>query len=159
MLFNYCNTLLICKSSLQFDPRESIAFPDMSYLSNESAVIPPSFANVFPEQPAAQEPQEPQVASFAMKGSLWNSQASGKYLFLVHCNYCENVWPPLESPPAPPTQNVSGTDPAAQFQFPVDDDEENQPGKHNPDSNRQPPTSALRKSSSSGKKTPVFNER
>ncbi len=51
----------------------------MSYLSNESAVIPPSFANVFPEQPAAQEPQEPQVASFAMKGSLWNP-ASGKYL-------------------------------------------------------------------------------
>ncbi|XP_064400082.1 harmonin-like isoform X2 [Halichondria panicea] len=124
--------LLAMSGNREFDPRESISFPDMSYLSNEAAVIPPSFANVFPKQPATQELQ---IASFAMKGSLWNPQSSG-----------------------PPSQNVSGTDAAAQFQFPVDDDEEDQPGKHNPDINRQPPMSALRKSSSGGKKTPVFNE-
>lgn len=129
----------------------------MSYLSNEAAVIPPSFANVFPKQPATQELQ---IASFAMKGSLWNPQSSGKDLVsLIHCNYCVDAWLSLESPQGPPSQNVSGTDAAAQFQFPVDDDEENQPGKHNPDINRQPPMSALRKSSSGGKKTPAFNER
>ncbi len=59
---------------IQFDPRESLAFPDMFKLSNEQAVVPPSIASVFPNQP---QTNGPNIVSSAQKGSLWNAQTAG----------------------------------------------------------------------------------
>ncbi len=61
-----------------------MAFPDMSRLSNEQAVVPPSIASMFPNQPQpAQQANQPQIISAAQKGSLWNTQASGKQKFFA----------------------------------------------------------------------------
>lgn len=78
---------------VQFDPRESMAFPDMSKLSNEQAMVPPSIASVFPNQPQAGEQQTdgPRIVSSAQKGSLWNAtQTAGKQN--TFCYYLEDVF-------------------------------------------------------------------